>query len=152
MNPTQPRDPPWTKYLYALILIMGLLLAFGAMLKQAQPVKPVPELAVLDPLDRSELAQRKRSEIVKAAAQQGLLTQLLKLDAVPEVYIGPLFNKTPKEDREQFLGMIYAFFLVEDPKLDYLLLIDGASKQPIGRYTREGLTLSASAADPRQGQ
>lgn len=139
MNPTPPRAPAWTKFLYPLILILGLVLAFGAMLKQAQPVKPVEELAVLEPLDRSETAQRKRSEIVKAAAAQGLLTQLLDPKTVPEVYIGPLFNETPKADRELFLRMIFAFFLVKDPQLDHLLLFDGATKQPIGRYTREGL-------------
>lgn len=139
MSPNVTRDPAWTKFLYPLILIVGLILAFGAMLKQSKPVKPVPELAILEPLDRSELAQRKRSGIVKAAANQGLLTQLLKPEAVPEVYIGPLFNETAKADRELFLGMIFAFFLVEDPQLDHLLLFDGATKQPIGRYTREGM-------------
>ncbi len=141
MTSTQPGGPAWTRFLYPLILILGLFLAFGAMLKQTRPVKPVPELAVLEPLDRSERAQRQRAEVVKAAAQQGLLTQLLQPDRVPEVYIGPLFKDTPERDRELFLGMIYAFFLVEDPALDHLQLFDGATKAPIGRYTSAGLQL-----------
>lgn len=149
MTATQPRYPTWTRFLYPLILILGLLLAFGAMLKQTQPVKPVPELAVLEPLDSSERAQRRRAEIVKAAAQQGLLTQLLKPDRVPEVYVGPLFKDTPERDREQFLGMIFAFFLVDDPGLEGLQLYDGATKAPIGRYGRGGLRLEAPGGAPQ---
>lgn len=145
---SSPGKPTWARFLYPLILVLGLLLAIGAMLKQAQPVKPLPELAVLEPLDRSPRAQRQRSEIVKAVAQQGFLTQLLKPDRVPEVYLGPLFQRTPERDRAVFLGMIFAFFLVEDSELDHLQLFDGSTKQPIGQYRREGIQLSGSEGAP----
>lgn len=128
----------------ALVAVLGFLkfMPSEPAPRPAEPPQPAPVAASPPPLDKSPEAQARRADLIGRLTVQGVFTKTETPGNLPRLFVGPRFHLLDIDDKEKFLGVVYAYFFSGTGPTDLVRVFDGRTGKEIGTFDRTGLKMN----------
>ena len=79
--------------------------------------------------------QQKRLAFMKNAIALGLIKSIDDSSPITRVRVGPKFISLSAEEKEDIINVVWAYYKIEDPQKNVVLVIDQKSGKEIGDYS-----------------
>lgn len=76
-----------------------------------------------------------RAAFIGKLQKAGLFLKVEKLSDLPHVWVTPSFMVLDFPDKEQFINVVYAYYVTQDPEANLVILKDSRTGKRIGRYS-----------------
>lgn len=93
-------------------------------------------------LGTSPQAQAKRERLIKQLISRGVFPKVEMPASLPHAGTGPRWDSLSYDEKQTFCGVVLAWYMAQNPKLDTLALKEYRTAKRIGSFDRSGLTLS----------
>lgn len=86
--------------------------------------------------------QQQRLDFINKLAQHQIITAVRPSGpTTARAVTGPRFQSLPFDDKQRFLAVVASYFAAENPRRNFLVIIDGRTNKKIGTFDRTGLDL-----------
>lgn len=86
--------------------------------------------------------QPKRKQFIQKLISQGVFSKVEMPGSLPHLWVKPVFYSLDYETKEQFVNVVYAYYVTENPRWDIIVLKDSRTGKRIGSYSEFGLDLN----------
>ncbi len=100
-------------------------------------LKPAPSPTV----DKSPAMQEGRSKLLQKLINAGVFMKTGVPGSLPRVWVARGFYGLTFDQKQSFVGVVYAYYLDGSDKYDSVRVYDGYTNKEIGSMTTAGLTL-----------
>lgn len=114
-----------------VIVVFSLLLSCSP--QMAAPPAPAPVAQPTQTAETQQL-QSKRLDLINGLIDKGVFSKVEMPGDLPHVWVTPLFNSLNFDDKQSFIGVVYAYYHTLDPKIELVTLYDNKTGKTVGRY------------------
>jgi len=108
----------------------------------AEPVKSAKSVETYQAFDRSPAAQLERARIITALKKENIIYDIrVSAGQYLYVYVKSGFYSLAFTEKEVFISMILAYYMVKNNVKDIVTLFDCRTNKNIGTYSKYGLKL-----------
>lgn len=100
-------------------------------------VRPVKVATV----DKSASMQQQRASLIQKLIVGKVFTKTGIPGTTPRVWVGAAFPLLEFDQKQTFVGVVYAYYFDGSDPADTVRVFDGYTDKPIGRFTTSGLEL-----------
>jgi hypothetical protein len=127
--------------LWILIGLLGLLFVMAWSRTDNNPPSPTTPLQTIA-IDKSEKMQASRKKLMQEMIKERhFFTKIIRNgNTMPRVWATPTFLSLTFDQKQSFLGVIYAYYLTGTVD-DSVAIIDTITGKEIGRFSANGLRL-----------
>ena len=129
------------KYLFIVLIISFITVIAISGIARYNKIPQLPKLehVTVDAdfiIDKSDETQIARKEFIDKLIQKGFFKKIEKPFSVPRVSVAPKFYTLDYKDKNQFIGIVYAYYFDGSKESDMVILIDNLSDKEVGIYTK----------------
>ncbi len=92
-------------------------------------------------VDKSSVAQAKREQLIQKLIVNRIFLKTGVPGNLPRVWVGAPFYALEFDQKQAFVGVIYAYYFDGFRRDDVVRVFDGYTNKSIGQFTLSGLTL-----------
>lgn len=118
-----------------VILLVVAWFMQAPIITQRQTPKDEAQEERLPTVDKSATAQNKRQETIQKLCDVGVFSKV-ELGESPRVWVTARFHDMTYEDRNDIIGVVYAYCCEADTFADSVRLFDSRTNEEVGRYSR----------------
>lgn len=118
-----------------LIFIAVVVIAYLAMPKGDRSTAAATAAKVAT-IDKSEAAQKKRYELIQNLMNERVFAKIETPAKAPHVWVAPRFYALDFDDKQAFVGVVYAYAYDGSDPYDLVVLKDSRSGKDIGTFTK----------------
>jgi hypothetical protein len=124
----------------ALIVVGGVTaIVIGTMPKGPAHYPVAKSVATVD---KSAGMQAQRKKLIEKLMAHGIFLKTGVPGSLPRVWVGLPFYGLPFDEKQQFVSVVYAYYLDGSSEYDLLVVYDGYTNKKIGTFTLAGLSLN----------
>lgn len=124
------------KLFLVLLAILGVIIA-------AAVINPdPPKLPTITPTEANRAKQPERQALIQKLISAGIFKAVKTSGpTTARAIVGPAFKRLSFDDKRAFVGVVAEYFRVQDPKRNFVVLIDWQTNKKVGTFSRFGLDL-----------
>jgi len=126
-----------TKLLVGLaVVVLAGFVYLGGQLFETDKSPSNPDTApapVTTPQVDQEL-QQKRYDLIQDLIAQGIFSKVEVPGSLPHVWVTPMFHALNFDDKEAFIGVVFAYYIAVNPEYDIVALYDNKTGKEIGVF------------------
>lgn len=118
-----------------LVFIVIIAIAYLSTHKTERGTSPAPQVQTAT-IDKSEAAQKKRYDLIQKLMNEEVFAKIETPAKAPHVWVAPRFYRLDFDDKQTFLGVVYAYAYDGSDPYDLIILKDSRSGKDIGTFTK----------------
>jgi hypothetical protein len=128
------KTPPWLIALTVVIVLGCIAWVASTVSSQKSTSTQTTATATKPVVDNSPEMQRGRLELISELKTAGVFYKVEKPGTYAHVWVTPLFYALAFEKKQDFIGVVFAYYVSEDPKSELVLLFDSQNGKQVGKY------------------
>ena len=131
---------------YGCGTVILLLVVFAIIYNLFKDDEPTRSVAATPPPPKISAAdkalQAERKAFIDKCLREGIFYKIEVPADLPHLRVPPLFFNSDFDTKKKLAAAVFAYYLIENPKHDLLILKDSRTGKRIGSYSANGLDLN----------